>query len=254
MNLGELRLLLIEESGRHDLVNDDDSNFGGAVATKGANAVINEAQRFLDGKVSHLRTPLWYFQELASRDFKIELLDCTAILKVFLSNTNGISELTPLEGDAIITDFSTRPISSINSGRPVNYQEYPIGLAPVTSALHANQTSFDSTHAFEGDSIKFGDHHKYKGLLIMPPSDGIYTLKVKGRFKAKELALDADVSYWSSAEPYVLIKACRAILEEKRRNFTGVNEWEVRIEAWLLGLENESIDSAIENDNGVMNG
>jgi len=51
-----------------------------------------------------------------------------------------------------------------------------------------------------------------------------------------------------------LIKACRAILEEKRRNFTGVNEWEVRIEAWLLGLENESIDSAIENDNGVMNG
>ncbi len=254
MNLGEVRALLIAESGRRDLVNDDGSNFGGAVATSGANSVINETQRFLDGKVSHLRTPLWYFQELTASDFKIELLDCTTILNVFVNDSRGLHELTLLENNEILTDFNTRPISSINTGRPNNYQDFPIGLAPVTSNLYTNQTAFDAAISYEGSRIKFGDHHKYKGLIIMPPSDGVYTLAVKGRFKAKTLALDADLSYWTSAEPYTLVDGCRAILEKKRRNFSGFQEWEAQVETWLLSIENENLDSQLENDNGIMNG
>lgn len=241
MNLSQIRTILVEQSGRFDLVDDDGANYGGALATSGANFVINKAQRLLDLQVSHQKSLLWHEEDLDAGEFKIELLGCKMLSLVYRTDSSGRVKLTP--SNQIFTAFPDN-LSSIASGVPAIYGLVSLGLAPAQSALTA--VTYPATATHESERLKFGDHHQYRGLIIMPPADATYTISALGRFYGNELAADSDVSFWTSQEPYTLLDACRLVLERDRRIATGEAQWQAAVDKWMLGLEIAQVNSELE--------
>ena len=72
----------------------------------------------------------------------------------------------------------------------------------------------------------FGNHYPYKGVYVMPPCDGDYTLEIKAEWQSHEMCDDADVSFWSQYPELLLMAARREIEIHLHRNTTGAQDFE----------------------------
>ncbi len=290
MTLGDFQTLLLEETGRHDLYHSDGSNLGGAVANKGANRIINEAHSLLELRVSHLKTPLWFMVDIYANSFFAELRYLKTIDKIYIINSSGarkqlvkrdynwmLNEFLPIPSKVYYSDSAPSSTTAgdiwidtddsnatyvysggwvstsyalTDAGTPLYYAEIPLALTPEQDTLTLN--TFSAT--FGRNLIRYSNPHEYKRIIIAPPADATFTLQVIGKFKWREVAAITDDSYWLVQYPYLLLDACRAVMEKGLRNFTGVRDWRGEIDETLKGIDNDFIDQEIGDDDHVMSG
>lgn len=75
----------------------------------------------------------------------------------------------------------------------------------------------------------------YDGILLYPPADGNYTLRLEGVFASPVLVNDTDISYWTEyANGIVLVNKTLELHEGLyMRNDTGKNSYKIEVEGLL---------------------
>lgn len=62
-------------------------------------------------------------------------------------------------------------------------------------------------------------------LIVMPPSNGTYTIEVLGDFYPGKLLFDSDISWWTVNKAQLLALAGAYCLEREMRNKQGMEDW-----------------------------
>ena len=88
MNLKEVRTMLVDVSGRFDLVTNTTD-----YADNGANFFINAGMRWIEGKVEHPKSAARYVKDLTYGEFLVNMLYSRAIKEVWISNADGRKQL-----------------------------------------------------------------------------------------------------------------------------------------------------------------
>jgi len=259
MNLGQFRALLVEETGRYDLIENDGSNRGGEITYQGANGIINRAHKLLDRAVNTLETDLWYVRDIAKASRYLLIQYCRSIKKVWVVNSSdGRTALTKKSPKWILDNY-TKTEANIDEGTPQYFAPVRLTLAPQQKTLnttnYTDQFTYDfSRFVFENDGdeqvYKFG----YNSILFMPPADGVYTMEVLGTFKSLEVSKDTDETFWLSEEWDLLLTACRAVLESQHSNFQRTNDWERFLMDTLGNLDKDRAEEECDDEDSCMNG
>lgn len=221
--LSDIRTLLVNRSGRYDLVTDAS---GGDYSDNGANAFINAGQRYLDRLLGYTKQDAWLYKSLTAGESFLTFQYARYIKQVWVANTSdGRSKLERVSNDWLRQNYTDVPLSSLTSDTPKYWAPAPIGL----SAEQEDQTSSDfSTAGYtDYDFIYFGNHFPLRGIVIMPPADTTYTVEVLAAFYSLDLSADADVSFWSVNHPELLVRAARLMIEtDLHRNRQGQDDFE----------------------------
>lgn len=252
MNLGEIRQLFIDRSGRHDLVVDPST---GDYTDNGANAYINSAQKYLDKKVNIVNSEARLFKKIASGTHGIVFQNSRIIREVWCANTTSrwwlekadYSELRgkpDLEALREVAGF-TSPPGSLDTGPPLAYAQAKIRVTPEPGTLTMEDLGLIGSY---GDVV-LGDYKTYNGIIFLPPADGEYMIEVVGNFHQPNLSTDSDTSVWTELYSDLLLMATMRQLEIFYRNTEGVRDWNNVIADELIDIdfdivEQESIGSS----------
>ena len=238
MPLSAVRLMLVEATGRQDLL-----DAGMAI---GADTLINEGQKLLDRKLDGSKSGARYAVDLSSGDILVPIPKCRAVKKVYLYSATERTELTKEDLNLLKEEYA-EPTSLLTVGTPTYYsvgmsRPYPERIDP---ALFHQAWTFD-------DIITSG-HYLFNSILIMPPSDGDYTLEVWGLFYSDFLINDADESYWTEEHPLLLVQAAMYRLECIYRNTEGQKDLMAGIELDMIDITKDIIEEDAVN-RSVMRG
>ncbi|MHA2403901.1 MAG: hypothetical protein ACXADH_12975, partial [Candidatus Kariarchaeaceae archaeon] len=238
-----IRTLLIDQTGRFDLGTDPAN---GDYSDNGANFHIRAGQRILDLMQDHPRTIATYQKDIASGENTAVFKYNRSVERVWVTaggttDDTGRNELEKVDHTWLKNEY-TAPVASLTADRPKYYARSIIGLAPeqigLTVAGGANPYTNDFTYDFE--DIEFGQDNLDKtGIVFYPPSDGTYTVIVKGRWFSRPLLTDADKSFWSVNYEDALVLASMLSIEKSRRNFQGVNDMRDAIRDILFGIDKD---------------
>ncbi len=209
MTLQEIRAMLIQRSGRYDLVLTPEAPW----TDNGADFFIRSGVRYLD-----LRTHLPHHQkevalEFNSGDFKLPLTGVRAVHGARLIQVDGselfLTPLTPIEAHRRFA--GPGGIAAANLGEPVFYVTK--GYAPETD-----------------DAAMF---------MILPPviRNGTTIYLNVDAFSAS-LEEDTDTNFWSVQHPDLLMLATLYRLETFYRNRQGSSDYLQAIEEHLFNLQN----------------
>lgn len=235
MNLSTLRAQFEEVSGRSDLVNSDGSD-------NGANFYIQAGQKYLDRRSNFTKHVGRIFFNISAGDYAAVFQHCRAVHKVFVADADERVELTKVDYDTLRgKTYYPDDYSQIDQAQPVYYSPAFLRLA--------NDPSQTLSSGGQGVAslldVSPGTDYEYNGVIFLPPADQAYTLEVRGLFYSTPLTADTDESYWSVAEPQVLLKAAMRELEVFYRNTEGVKDWTAAIEADLFGLDSDGVEEGI---------
>ena len=229
MPLSTIRSMLVEATGRQDLL-----DTGMAI---GADTLINEGQKLLDRRLDGSKSGARYQIDIDLNDILVPIPKCRTIKRVFLYSGTERVELIKKDIHELRSEYADKT-SLIATAQPAYFS--PIWARPypeqVDPALFHQSWTFD-------DIITTG-HYTFNALLIMPPSDGDYTLDIWGNFYSDLLVNNADESYWTEVHPLLLVSAAMYRLECIYRNTEGQKD--------LMGtIDNDMIDitkDVIEED------
>ena len=228
MNLKDIRKWFVQESGRYDLVTDQDE-----WADNGADKYINAAQRWLDRKSVHQREVARVFTLIEPEDYFIFFKDARVVQDVWVGNsTDGMRQLEK-KTYAELRKIYREPLHMLDRGAPLYFA--PAYIRPANE----NEPTFDGRLDLMDVMV---DWKTYNGIFLLPPADQEYQVEVWGKFFSDKLIEDEDDSYWTAEDPGILIKACLRELEIFYRNTTGVNDWTRAIESDLLGVEFDFVE------------
>ena len=223
LDLFDVRTRLLEYTGRADL------------STTRLNDFINSGQRYLDMRQETPKSRMRFQKDIVSGDIKVEFEGCMAIEEVWLSSSSSIAELTKLTYEEMRHLFPTT-VGDDTLGTPTHWCPYPVGLAPIQQSL--TSSNFSSTFSFDDEDISFGTGHLFRrAIIVRPPADATYTIKIIGQFFSKTLSTDTDVSYWTFNYPDLLAKAAAYTMESVVRNSEGMRDWLFAIDLELKGID-----------------
>lgn len=240
MNLLAFRQRFRTVTGRYDLVNSDGSD-------NGANFFINAGQRHLDRLMDNSNSIGRRFIDISAGDTLVTFEDSRSILEVWClgPDSSGDYKRTPLtkqlskelkgiDRRTLIENY-VNLFSDITQSRPIHY-------APAQ--LRLKTASNGTTGGIGGFMDVLADGHQtYNGVVLMPPSNGDYSIEVVGNFYSMELSSDTDSSFWSDRHPETLIMSTMRMIEVMHRNSEGVKDWDRAIEAVITGID---MDAAAE--------
>lgn len=221
MPLSEMKNMLVEATGRYDLVEVD---------TKiGATFLLNAGQRFLDKKLSDQKAAARYFVDIDAGDIIVPLPKCRTVKRVYLVKSTERTILTKRDITYIRANYADKT-STLTAGAPTewaicNVRPYP---GQVNKGDFANSWGLD-------DIIEYG-HQNFNAIVFMPPSDATYTIEVWGLFYSDTLVNSNDETYWTEEHPEILLKAALLQLESIYRNTEGVKDWTAAIDLDMLGI------------------
>lgn len=236
MNLGEVRAAFKTRSGRYDLVAADGSD-------NGADFYINAGQKLLDRLSDVRKGYAKHYDTIESGDWYLIFQHCRAVQTVFMSDDDARWELGKLDEEDIMVNYLTEKISELDTGAPDYFA--PALLRESTDGADVVISKIGDTEYSEAGIT----HFEYNGIIWTPPSDGDYTVEVRGLFYSPELSADADESYWSVAEPMALLMAALQRLEVSYRNTEGANDWLNAIKLELDGISKD----AVEEESALIN-
>lgn len=235
--LGSVRKMLVDRSGRFDLVTDAEA---GDYTDNGANAIINAAQRWLDRMLRYPKDLHWYYYQLASGACEVEFKRPRIIREVWIADTtDGRRKLEYKTLDWIRENYYDVPLSSLDTGTPAYWTQSVLGLAPELADYDA--AAVTAAGWTDTDYLKLGDHNPYGGIILMPPSDAAMTVEILGSWYSYELSDDADVSVWTY-HPEILVRAARWQIEvDMHRNSQGRRDFEDALMIDLDQLRNDLV-------------
>lgn len=233
MPLSTIRSLLVEATGRNDLV---------APGTAlGADFLINAAQRQLDKMLSDSKSAAVYFADINAGDILIPLPKCRTIKKVFLVTSEERVELTKKDIHELRADYADTT-STLTEDEPAYW------AACICRPYPGRLDKHEFTNIWALDHIIEYGHENFNSILIMPPPDTDYTLEVWGLFFSDTLVNSNDQSYWTEEHPEILIKAAMYQIEAFYRNTEGQKDLLDAIKVDMDGLLKDIVEQEDINE------
>ena len=230
MNLFEFRRMLVETSGRFDLVNDDFSD-------NGANFFINAAQRYLE-TICH-----WDKQEAVHAE---ELRGVSVFMLPGLRAVNSV--LARMDSSNIWVELVRVPLTQARTYVANNLEtglSVPLFYALIRSRgeTTGNKTSDFFTGYGDFQEVLDGQNYDSAGIFLSPlnRSEESIHVEVHGTFRAAALTNDFAENYWTAEWPTILLYAASRELEVFQRNMNGVREWDSALANILTAQEMDMI-------------
>ncbi len=218
----EIRRMLVQQSGHYELVLDAEQEDWG---DNGADQFIQAGQRFCDDQWQHHKSEAWLYVKMASGESLATFTNARIIKEVWLNKTGGPRTLvTRLTLNDIRDRYTEAALADETTGTPLYWAPAVLGLAP--QQFEETALTFEADGITDYDLIMFGNHYPYKGIYVMPPCDGDYTLEIKAEWQSHEMCDDADVSFWSQYPELLLLAARREMEIHLHRNTTGAQDFE----------------------------
>lgn len=219
-------------TGRDDLLD--------AAANPDAGFFINEGQKFLDRLFNRGKTEARHFVNLIAGQILVPLANVRSFKGVWLFDADYRYKLD-VEDASTLRDYYNKPVASLTSGPPEYYA--PIVVRPYPK----NLTSVGLNQVWAVQDMKLTGHETVNAILLMPPVDvsSKYTLEVEGLFYTDTLSADADVSYWTETNEFLLILAAAYMCELAARNTEGANDWLKSIMTIAEGLDKDIVEEEI---------
>lgn len=237
MNLLDFRQLFKTTSGRYELVNDDGSD-------NGADFYINAGQRYLDRLIDIPQSIGRVFVDISAGDVLVKFNDCRSILEVWSQGLNDIGEMRRLP----LTKYSQQDLRGIDQKTLEEAytgmygdltQDRPLYYTPARLRLITVGGMSGGVGGFM-DVLADG-HQTYNGIVLLPPSDGDYSIEVVGKFYSATMLVDTDHTYWSDVHSNILLMSAMRQVEIMRRNTEGVKDWDNAIKAEVIGIDMDGV-------------
>jgi hypothetical protein len=232
----QLRKLLVDTSGRFDIVKDTIDYENNSVGNPGANYFLESARKFLDNRIRTHNSPAWVIQDVAANQSFIRFKDAKAIIEVWFQGSDGkkhrLTKTTSghLTNDSdITTPYCWTPVAIRLSNQYKNLESASGATTPFTTVF-----TNDPKHILYADQ---GNNFEQRGIFISPTPDEDYQISIKGLFGSYALEADDDVNWWSYHHEDILINAANYRLEITYRNSEGQRDWLASIDQDLRGID-----------------
>ncbi len=232
MSLLEVRKKFVRETGRFDLVVDS-TNFANSTnpVTGGADGYIQDGQDFLDRRINFYKEEAELEVSLATSAFTSNLSNIRAIRAVSLFDSSddemvylkrsSLREMREAYGD------EKSSLANVEKGQP---NHWTIGF------LRDGLTVSAATQIIKDSAVQ---------LVVMPPADRTYTLRVQALLRSSALTSDDSVSFWTENHPQALVWAAQYLLEVSYRNQEGARALLAHIDNILEGIDNDLVEQEI---------
>lgn len=231
-NLGEVRALFAEWSGRYDLVTPEGEN-------NGADAFINAGQRMLDlqSDFAFATNRHFYSKEIGSYSQTFDY--CRTIDQVWVRTTTARWELKVKALDDLLNMYPV-PLESSDYGEPLYWARGLMRAYDPEVVASSLGTYLDN---IEPEWEKY----KLRGIAYGPPNSETIILEVRGKFYTPKLISNTNTSYWAYHQPELLAWASLYQLEVSLRNMEGARGWKEQVDEKLRlidfdNAEEESIN------------
>lgn len=235
MSLLQVRKLFRQISGRFDLVSEDGSD-------NGADQYINAGQKYLDRLDETQKSWGICYRFAAANFWAVQFPLCRAVKEVWVSTSTKRWQLEKAKSLAWLTsEYLSKPGSLRSTGNPTYYSP-----TIVRSMPDVNETPPADFEAFAGFvDVMSTNYYEYNSILFAPPADEKLAFEIRGLFYSPELSEDDDKSYWSEANPMILVMAAMRQIEVVNRNTQGVNDWTSSIMQEITGLGMDLVEELI---------
>lgn len=247
----QLRTELVNRSGRFDLVSD---YAGGDYTDNGANQFINAGQRFLDNQFDTFGSQRVHKQDLASGEYRFNLPLLRNLQRAWLFKHSDTTR-TPLVVKTLSELKQKYPSSAfrdVTTGQPLYICPQLLHLTDPQN-LYASLSALDTavglgTPDFSKDYDELiadnSSNQNLRGVLVMPPADGDYTVSIEGEFYSYFVS-DSSYTFWSMNYPELSLMAAMLVLEAFYRNTQGMRDWQEAIRLQTSGIDKNLIKEEI---------
>jgi hypothetical protein len=229
MDLHKVRETFRTLSGRYDLADDDETDV--------LRELINSASRHLDRLTQHQKSPASHFEQLAADAFHADIPLCRGIKEVWVSSTTARWQIEKMDLQDLIYDYLSG--DDISSGTPEFYS--PVITRKIPS--DADLSSFSSYMTYLDTLPNLG--LDYNGIVIVPPTESIILVEVRGLFYSPELTDDEDENFWSRVHPMTLIKATLREIEIFNQNASKKRQWDDAIAEDIVSISKDLVEEDI---------
>ena len=225
MNFGEVRELVLAETGRLDA---ETKRVG---STTLVDFYINQASRYLDLRPELDRDIVNYRGNIREAEVSPDLPLCRSIESVWrLSSADLWIQLEKVE----LTDLLTRYPKVENTDRST-----PVVWTPHTLAKFGDTTDYTvGLKLFEAGIDLYG-------LTLMPPPSAEMTIGIFGLFFSEKLEQEADQNFWTANHPKLLSLAVGWCMESANRNREGMLDFEAAMSIYLTGIRFDKVEQDI---------
>lgn len=242
--LGGIRYNVVTDSGRHDLVADYTN---ADYADNGCDRFINEAQRALDRLFPYKGERAWLYKALSADESHITFNRARYISEVWIANSTGRTKLQRKPLSWLRENYSSVPVTDLDSGTPLYWCPLVPGLAP--QQYSETETTLGDSGLVDLQYLNYGNYYITDGVLIFPPTDTASTVEVLARWFSKSLTNDSDVSFWTVNEPGLLEDYTRLLFEEKiHRNSEGAQDVLIPIMRRLQQIYHDMVSEEVSYD------
>ena len=242
MDLLAVRKKFIELSGRFDLVSSTTT-----YADNGADFLINQAQRWLDRAIVHVKAHTRHTLNIAVGQYFVFIPSLRVPEHVYISGADaGRVPLERVLADALRTEYPQLVTSAGINTVATKAMGTPLYWAPIVIKNSPSQAVFTAasrTNTYDMDGLTEGDLEDVTGILILPATDAAITVSVKGIFYSRVLNNNYDSSFWSQEHPDILILATFYFLELFYRNAEGAKATLVSLNNMLQGIAYDTADA-----------
>lgn len=205
MEYKDIREKFAQLSGRYDLINPD------TLEDAGADLFLNEGQKFLDNLITLPQSRASYPAVIEAGGFYVRVQRLRAVLKVWATASDGSRTELVKKDISTLREWYGEEYSLITRSAPAYYA--PVSFRPYPdTVLTATLAAADAKDY--ADLITDNTHYAYNGIILLPPADARYTIRIEGLFYSPELSatLSGAVwtqtkSYWTEVHPMTLIDA-----------------------------------------------
>lgn len=246
MNLREFREYFRDNSGRYDLVDSvgDDT---------GANVIINIAQKYLDRQVDIPQGIGRLFKDISQGEWLVTFEFTRSILEVWSIGPDSSGKMVRLpltkRTQNELRGIDKRTLSSMYTSLSTGItQSRPLFYSPAQLRLVTDREGESGGITGMMDVMSDG-HQTYNGIVMMPPSDGSYSIEVVGNFYNMPLMNDLDHSFWTDEHPNILYMSVLRQLEIIHRNAEGRKEWDDAIQNELMTIDMDGVAESCSDIN-----
>ncbi len=232
-------------SGRDDLGTIGDVS---TAVDNGAGRFINAGQKLLD-KIAETHSSWTRWQkDVSAGAFQVTPRNMRAIRDVYVTSSEGQWRLEKKTMRELRAMYS-KPISTLDQGMPLFYAPNIIRLGG--DQVDLDNSDYDEIFTRDDEDLDLDcdcPEGALRGIYLMPPSDGSYTVTVIAKFYSKKLVELADESYWTEVDDTALLYAALYSMERFYRNTEGAKDW---LDAMRLELQGTDYDLAEEDSNDI---
>lgn len=196
--LAGIRKMLVQETGRYDLVRDGFANDWTDMGR--ANLYINEAQKWLDRRLPHHKSRAKLYKTVAIDESMITFGHARSVKEVYWYNTDTLAwEYLPWA----TLDVGLAPDHLLATVPPAALTDLPAGASNVV----------------------FGQHWPTNAIYVNPDANKSRSVLIIADWYCPPMTLDADKSYWTMQHPFLLVRAASMLMEQGMRNTAGVKDY-----------------------------